>query len=188
MTQVTTGREGVHPPFRVRYATATDNVLLAELGAEIFSDTFAAENTPEDMATYLAIAFGPEIQARELADPASKFLILEAQNQTASYARVKFGESPVAVVSHKPMEIARFYARKPWIGRGVGARLMQECLREAERQACDIVWLDVWERNLRAIGFYRQWGFVVVGTQMFQLGDDAQQDLLMARPVRLISG
>ena len=83
----------------------------------------------------------------------------------------------------RPMEIARFYARKPWIGKGAGARLMQICLREAEQQGCDVIWLDVWERNYRAIGFYRKWGFVEVGIQGFQLGDDLQRDLLMARVV-----
>jgi ribosomal protein S18 acetylase RimI-like enzyme len=44
-----------------------------------------------------------------------------------------------------------------------------------------VVWLDVWEDNLRAIRFYRKWAFVEVGVQGFQLGDDLQNDLLMAR-------
>jgi diamine N-acetyltransferase len=172
-----------NPPPYIRYATASDNILLAEMGAETFDDSFAAENTPENMAIYLAQAFSPEKQARELADPFSTFLIAEAEGLTAGYAHLKFGEAPATIASPRPMEIVRFYARKPWIGKGVGARLMQACLREAERASCDTIWLDVWERNLRAIAFYRKWGFVQVGTQVFQLGDDLQRDLLMARPV-----
>ena len=46
---------------------------------------------------------------------------------------------------------------------------------------CDVVWLDVWEKNLRAIEFYRRWGFVEVGTQGFVLGSDVQHDLLMQK-------
>jgi len=46
-----------------------------------------------------------------------------------------------------------------------------------------VLWLDVWERNSRAIAFYRKWGFVKVGTQDFRLGEDVQHDLLMARDV-----
>lgn len=76
-----------------------------------------------------------------------------------------------------------FCARKLWIGNGVGARMMQACLQEAEHMDCDVVWLDVWEQNARAIAFYRKWGFVEVGTQVFQLGDDPQRDLLMVRAV-----
>ncbi|HET7087678.1 MAG TPA: GNAT family N-acetyltransferase [Anaerolineae bacterium] len=175
--------EAHDPPLRIRYATVSDNIQLAEVGAETFYDSFAAENTPENMAAYLAEAFGPEKQARELADSASRFLIVERDGLTVGYARLKFGEAPPAIMGRRPMEIVRFYARKAWIGKGVGARLMRACLREAERAGRDVVWLGVWERNSRAIAFYRKWGFVQAGTQMFRLGDDPQRDLLMARPV-----
>jgi ribosomal protein S18 acetylase RimI-like enzyme len=60
---------------------------------------------------------------------------------------------------------------------------MQACLDEAKQNHCDVIWLDVWERNPRAIAFYRKWGFVQVGTQTFQLGDDLQNDWIMARSV-----
>ena len=171
--------------FHIRYATASDNKLLAEVGAETFYDSFAADNTPENIAVYLGTSFSPEKQAQELADPTSRFLIAEVEGAPVGYARVKFGQAPAAVAGQSPMEIERFYARKPWIGKGIGARLMRACLREAEQAGCDVVWLGVWERNPRAIAFYRQWGFVEMGTQVFQLGDDPQRDLLMARAVSL---
>ena len=62
----------------VRYATATDNALLAELGARTFHDTFAADNTPENMTPYLAASFSPEKQAVELADPKSGVFFRES--------------------------------------------------------------------------------------------------------------
>jgi hypothetical protein len=36
-----------------------------------------------------------------------------------------------------------------------------------------------------ARAFYHKWGFMEVGTQVFQLGDDLQNDLLMQRPVNI---
>jgi len=172
-------------PMSLRRATPADNRLLAEIGAETFSDSFSADNTPENMAVYLAQAFSPEKQARELADPASRFLIAESGGQVVGYTRLYFGPAPAAVVGHPPMEIARFYARRPFIGQGVGARLMQACLDEAAAENCVVVWLATWERNPRALAFYRRWGFVQVGTATFQLGDDFQHDLILARPVQL---
>ena len=47
----------------------------------------------------------------------------------------------------------------------------------------DVLWLAVWERNERAIGFYRRFGFETCGALEFRLGHDVQSDLLMARPV-----
>lgn len=172
-------------PFRIRYATAADNVLLAEMSAETFADSFAADNTPENMSTYLAASFSPEKQARELADTASRFLIIELDGKAVGYAKLSFGHAPAAVASQMPMEIVRIYARKEWIGKGVGAELIAASLREAEQAGCDVVWLGVWERNPRAIAFYRKWGFEQVGTQTFQLGEDLQNDWVMARPVRI---
>jgi GNAT superfamily N-acetyltransferase len=166
---------------RIRLATASDNVLLSCLGAETFSDTFAADNSPEDMAAYLSGAFNPGRQALELAEPASTFLVAEVEGLPVGYTRLRTGAAPEAVRGRRPIEIARFYAQKEWIGHGVGARLMEACLLQAQRAECDVVWLDVWERNYRAIGFYTGWGFVEVGSQAFQLGEDRQRDLLMAR-------
>lgn len=168
----------------IRNATAADNHLLAEMGARTFFDSFAADNDPQDMAAYIAASFSPQKQAEELADPLSKFLIAEIDDQVVGYTRLKFGPAPSAIGGQNQVEIARIYAEKEWIGRGVGSRLMQACLDEAEQNGCDVIWLDVWERNPLAIAFYEKWGFTIVGTQHFQLGSDIQNDLLMARPVK----
>jgi len=168
---------------RLRPATTADNVLLAEIGRETFAGTFGPDNTPEDMAAYLAGAFGPEKQARELTDPAVRFLIAEQGADAAGYCMLKTGQAPAEVAGERPIEIVRIYARPAWIGKGVGARLMRACLDEAARAGCDVVWLGVWERNPRAIAFYRKWGFAEVGAQTFRLGGDLQRDLVMARPV-----
>jgi ribosomal protein S18 acetylase RimI-like enzyme len=156
---------------------------LARLGARTFRDTFGPDNTAEDMAAYLAQSFGPEKQAAELADRRTVFLIAEIGEECVGYARLREGELPGSIRGKHPIEIVRFYAVSSWIGRGVGAALMRSCLEHACARGCDIVWLDVWERNARAIAFYRRWGFVEVGTQRFVLGSDVQQDLLMARAV-----
>jgi GNAT superfamily N-acetyltransferase len=165
----------------IRHATLRDNKLLAEIGAETFYDSFAADNTPENMAAYLSTSFNPARQSFELADPQSKFLIAEINGEVVGYTHLKFAVAPAVIDGQKPMEIARFYVRKPWLGKGVGTHLMKRSLQEAGAAGCDVVWLDVWEKNLRAIAFYQKWGFVEVGQQIFQLGDDLQQDLLMAR-------
>ncbi|MBI5303085.1 MAG: GNAT family N-acetyltransferase [Chloroflexi bacterium] len=167
----------------IRIATSADNELLAEIGAQTFYATFAVDNTPADMQAYLAASFSPDIQARELADPQSIFLIAEIDGDTVGYAQLRQNHIPSCVTGARPIEIGRLYARKQWHGRGVGAALMRACLAHATRQNSDTLWLDVWEHNPRAIAFYRAWGFTQVGTQAFQLGDDLQNDFVMQRPV-----
>lgn len=167
----------------IRIAQPDDNRLLAELGAETFSDSFALDNTPEDMQAYLAQSFSPELQAAELAEPGSIFLIAEAGGQTAGYARLLEAPVPPGVTGERPLELVRIYARKAWIGHGVGSTLMQACLDEAARGGYDTLWLGVWERNPRAIAFYQRWGFETVARQPFRLGGELQTDLVMQRSV-----
>ena len=168
---------------KIRRAGPADNFLLADLGQRTFSDAFAIDNTPEDMAAYLAASFSPQKQADELADPLSHFLIAEGDGTPVGYARLRLGETPAAITGRKPVEIVRFYSVQEWIGRGVGAALMSACIALAAEMGCDTIWLDVWERNPRAISFYQKWGFAVLGMQTFQLGSDTQHDLLMQRSI-----
>jgi len=52
----------------IRRAVSADAHLLAEIGARTFSETFAANNTPEDMAAYVAASFNPVQLEGELGD------------------------------------------------------------------------------------------------------------------------
>jgi GNAT superfamily N-acetyltransferase len=166
---------------RIRNALPQDKEMLAKLGAKTFSDSFARDNTPQNMAAYLAGAFGPGKQAKELADTNSRYLIAESDATVVGYARLQFGPAHGDVGGGQPVEIARLYARKAWIGKGVGKRLMEACLETARKAGCDRIWLGVWEKNRQAIAFYEKWGFGKVGEKVFQLGDDPQRDWLMVK-------
>ena len=76
------------PMIVVRTATSEDSVLLAELGAETFRDAFGPDNASEDMELYLRQSFSAAIQATELADRSSFFLIAEIDGQPVGYAKL----------------------------------------------------------------------------------------------------
>ena len=167
----------------VRRGTAADAVMLAELAARTFSDTSASDNRAEDMAAYLPAHFAPGIQRAELADAANTYLIAERTGDSVGYALVRAGPAPASVGSEPAVEVVRIYVDRPWFGRGVAPVLMDACIVEARRRGARTLWLGVWERNPRAIAFYRKCGFRDVGSQTFQLGDDVQSDRVMARDI-----
>jgi diamine N-acetyltransferase len=163
----------------IRYATTRDAKLLSELGAKTFSDTFAKDNTSKNMNSYLKKSFSPEIQAQELSDPDMVFLIAESDGIPIGYATLIKNSRHELISGAYPLEVRRIYALQEYIGMGVGRELMNASINEAGYLACDCIWLGVWEKNQRAIDFYRKWGFYEVGTQTFLLGNDAQTDLVM---------
>jgi ribosomal protein S18 acetylase RimI-like enzyme len=167
----------------LRRATLDDANLLSQLGAQTFQETFAADNTPEDMAAYLASNFSIAQQTAELNDPASSFLIAEVDGIAAGYAKLHGGQPAEGIEGTRPIELVRIYVSAEWLGRGVGESLMRACLDEARAAGYKTIWLGVWERNTRAQAFYRKWDFRAVGEHVFQLGSDAQTDVLMERPI-----
>jgi len=100
------------------------------------------------MAAYLASSFSPELQATELADPDSLFLLAEVEGIAAGYAKLKPGDPPRGVSDERPIELVRLYAASEWHGRGVGAALMQACIDLAIEKGYRTLWLGVWERNI----------------------------------------
>ncbi|MBW4661965.1 MAG: GNAT family N-acetyltransferase [Drouetiella hepatica Uher 2000/2452] len=170
-----------NPDLTIRRANPEDAGLLSELGAHTFSETFAADNSPEDMSAYLAASFNLAQQKVELNDPASIFFIAEVGGLAAGYAQLHVGESAEGVEDSKSVELVRLYVLREWLGRSVGAALMRACVDGARRAGHETIWLGVWERNGRAQAFYRKWNFRAVGDHVFHLGSDPQRDILMER-------
>ena len=169
------------PGLTIRRGTLADADLLSELGARTFTETFASDNSPEDLAAYLATSFNVEQQTAELEDPGSTFLIAEVDGRAAGYAMLREGEPEKDIQGANPVEIVRLYVSRDWLGRGIGEQLMRACIDEARQAGYETIWLGVWERNARAQAFYRKWNFRTVGEHMFQLGSDLQRDIVMER-------
>jgi len=153
--------------------------MLSELGARTFYETFAKDNTPENMDLHLKESFSPEIQLEELSAPNTIFLIVEAESIPLGYAQLLMDSRDESLTGSKPLEIRRIYVAQEYVGKGIGKELMKAAIDEARRRNCDCVWLGVWEKNQRAIDFYRKWGFHETGTHIFKVGEDPQTDFVM---------
>lgn len=171
----------------IRLAAPADAPRLSAFAAEAFRDTFGPDNTPADMDRYVAESFTTERQAAEIEEARAIVLLAELADAAsrlhlAGYAHLVAGEAPpAAVTGPDPIELKRFYVGRRWHGRGVAQALMKAALSAAEERGGKTVWLGVWERNPRAVAFYRKFGFVRVGEQTFVLGEDRQTDWLLVR-------
>ncbi len=170
---------------RVRFATLQDAEMIAEISRQTFTETFAHFNSPENMEKFFSGQFNRELLMREVSEPGNIFLIAEAGDEVAGYARVRENNHPPELPTQgKPsIEISRIYALNKFIGRGIGRTLMIHCLEYAKHKNAGVVWLGVWEHNKRAIDFYKKWGFEKFGTHVFMLGDDAQTDWMMKKEI-----
>src|SRR5690349_6606005 len=103
----------------IRRATIDDAGLLADLGARTFYETFAVDNTPEDMAAYLTSSFSPSLQAEEITDTNTTLLIAEVDGVAAGYAKLELSSAPSCITGPNPVELSRLYVSREFIGSGV---------------------------------------------------------------------
>lgn len=168
---------------QIREATLADASILAKLGARTFFEAFAADNSLANMTQYVNETFNDKKIAAELADGQGCFLLAELNGRPIGYARLLSGSREAGVTGRSPVELVRLYVLRGWIGHGVGSALMLATLDHARQKQHDTIWLGVWEHNERAIAFYKEWKFQVIGSHLFELGQEMQTDILMQRPL-----
>jgi ribosomal protein S18 acetylase RimI-like enzyme len=168
---------------QLRHATAEDAVLIADISRQTFYETFASNNTPEDMEKFLSEQFTRGKLILEVGTFNNTFLLAYADEKVAGYAKLREAWSPPMLGTRNTMEIARLYALTSMIGKGVGSFLMESSLNIAREKGKEIVWLGVWEKNQRAIAFYHRWGFEKFAETDFLLGNDIQNDWLMMKRI-----
>ncbi len=167
----------------IRHANIEDAKALTDLAYTTFWDAFAhhPKNAPDDLNHYMRQAFSLEQTTKELGDENSVFLIAELDGEPAGYAKLITNTTEEGITAERPIELNRLYAHQQFLGKGIGQALMDACFERARTNRHDVMWLGVWEFNPRAQRFYEKNGFRVVGSHVFQLGEDRQTDLLMQR-------
>lgn len=163
----------------IRKCNSDDSLVLRDFAERTFIDTFGPLNTPENMAAYAQAAFDPQRIAAELANPASEFYFLLDGSDLLGYVKLNEPGAQTDLNTPGMLEIERIYVRPESQGQGLGKVLIQFCIEQARQRRKKAVWLGVWEKNIKAIGFYQAMGFHKVGTHAFDMGDDHQTDFIM---------
>ena len=166
---------------QVRKATPSDAALIADLSRSTFYSTFASANTKENMDQFMDENFSTELLMAEVSAPGNHFFLAYEDSTPVGYARVRENNNPPELQGRETIEIARIYAIREAIGKGVGRELMQAAIDLGRSLQKELVWLGVWEHNLPAIAFYEKWGFTRFSDHEFILGSDVQTDWLLKK-------
>lgn len=166
----------------LRPARADDAPYLARFAAQAFTDTYRGLDDDQDIADYCAEHFTPDVMAAVIADPACTTMLAWVGDALAGYAIVRDKPAPPCVTG-PAVQLWRLYLDQAFIGQRLGARLMQAAQAEARRRGAETLWLGVYDRNVRAVDFYRRFGFVQVGTSEFLFGGRIYADPIYAAAV-----
>lgn len=166
--------------FELKLARPSDALELSRFAEKAFRETFANDNSPEDMALYTSENFSEEKQSAELAHPDRRIVLAWDAGQLIGYCQLLGGKTEACIEDPHPIKVERLYVDSLWHGREVGPRLLQEAIEQCQKAGFKTMWLGVWEKNFRALSFYKKWGFTPVGQIEFKLGNDPQLDLILS--------
>ena len=167
----------------IRRAVLKDAPLLAEISRETFYDTFTGTCTEPDMQLFLEEYFNLAQVQTELSNSDDHYFFAEVNGKPAGYIRFMEDYRNLPLVKQwKALELKRLYVIKEYHGKGIAQKLMGFFISFAQQNKYELVWLGVWEHNVRAQKFYAKYGFVNSGhTHDFPIGNTPQTDIWLWR-------
>jgi ribosomal protein S18 acetylase RimI-like enzyme len=163
----------------IKIVTIDDLTALQAIGRQTFIETFSESNSADNMAKYIETGFTIEKLSEELVQENAAFYFALEGEAIIGYLKLNWGSSQTELKDQKSLEIERIYVLKAYQGKKIGQLLYEQAIQIAKEKNANYIWLGVWEENHRAIQFYKKNGFVAFDKHIFQLGDDAQTDIMM---------
>ncbi|MBK8846894.1 MAG: GNAT family N-acetyltransferase [Bacteroidetes bacterium] len=170
----------MEPTYIVR-VTASEMEELLLLSHTTFKEAFAWGNTDANLQHYLNYNLSITKLTEELKNQESEFYFAKTNNRISGYLKINFAKAQTELPLGGGIEIERIYVLQQYHGKGIAQLLYQTALQRATELNAAFIWLGVWEKNMRAISFYKKLGFVEFDTHIFHLGDDAQLDIMMRK-------
>ncbi len=165
----------------IRRATKEDSPVIAQLAKKTFTETYSEISSHAAVQEYVEKKISPENIREELVNPLSCFYIGFINDEPVAFTKLRYDRMAKGLPGKKGIEVERIYVLKEHQGVKVGKEMMEKCRQVALREKFDIIWLQVWQHNHKAIQFYQKAGFVVYETALFSYGKDMEQDDFLMR-------
>jgi len=169
---------------KIRRAKETDSAALALAGAATFLDTYAERIRGPDIVAHAAGRHSEAFYAKSLADPDIRIWVAQtASDAIIGYLLLGPATLPAEAPDADDLEIVRIYVLSRFHKSGVGHRLMQHAILDAQERRARMLVLGVYQGNEKALAFYARQGFSQIGTRSFTVGTTTFDDYVLGRRV-----
>ncbi|MFN9493577.1 MAG: GNAT family N-acetyltransferase [Sphingobacteriales bacterium] len=163
----------------IRRVGPADVDAVVEIARKTFKETYEAYNHPDEILMYMDRALTKKVLEEELEADGSAWYMAFLDEVPVGFFKIRWDSEPKNLPGRKPLELQRIYVVQEYQGFSIGSALISRVKQYAREEGYDTVWLQVWQKNGKAIKFYQASGFVVYETARFLMGKEEQQDFLM---------
>ncbi len=163
----------------IREVTPSDIPSLAKLAQKTYADTFGLTMSIEELLD--ALKTRSEDYFRSVM---GKDTILVAEDGDTVIGFIQFGQVTYDSIqtTKNDIELHKIYVETSYQGKGIGKKLMETMFTHNRLINIENVYLDVFEKNEKAIRLYEAFGFQVIGKIPFKVKEEILgYDLLMKR-------
>jgi ribosomal protein S18 acetylase RimI-like enzyme len=161
------------PDISIREVRIEDHPALDALWSD--ADLIHHGALPTVFARPAGVARSIDFVKSSLSDSTKQMLVAVAQDRVVGVVRLTIRERQPPFVPRRFATVEEIVVSAEHRGEGIGQRLMAEAEAWAANNGADEVWLDVWEFNESAIGFYASLGYETITLRMRKEVEPAPQ-------------
>ena len=173
---------------RIRIITADPShaATISAIGKQSFGQAFGhLFKSKDELNDYLNYAYRTEKIAAGIKKTNNVFFLAFIEGVPVGFAKVKKYSLNDQFESVAQMQLQKIYVLPYYHGSGAGAALMEAVIDLANELKPDLIWLDTYIGNAKAIRFYEKYGFRKSGKQYFTIGTQTFEYDLMSLPITI---
>ena len=170
-----------------RAARPDDALCLGVLSTQVFLDTYATQGIRPAVAREVLALHSVAVYEALLADAGVTILVAECAGHLVGFSQVGNGVGNEQLPPAAAAELKRLYVQERFAGRGVGRDLLRQAEKSAAALGADLLWLQAWVGNTRALQFYPRCGYEDLGGTVYTIEGEDFPNRLFGKRVRHVA-
>ncbi len=168
--------------YKIQVATRDDAEVLSVISKQTFADSFSQYYSPADLQQFLKKYHSTETYKDLLADPGFRiWIVADKDGSVVGYGVGGRCMLPVTDMPVRSGEVKRLYVLPSHQSAGLGGLMMDVMMRWFDDEGFNPIYIGVYSDNHGAQRLYRRFGFEKIGDYEFLVGDQRDQEFILAR-------
>lgn len=160
-------------------ATTADAALLKQIGATYFYDAYKDVKFDGHLTDYIKTAFIESEIEQQIAGRQAHYMIARNGSNPCGYVKIRWDRTHPNLTTTKNLEVERIYVDRNHWRDGIGKQLLSACIDYGRKNNFEVLWLGVWQKNERAINFYKSQSMEIFGEKKFWVGSEENDDFVL---------
>lgn len=150
-------------------AKDNDCQLLTDIGKTTFIESHGHSASQENIDLYVSEKYNSTVFKEELNLPKNIYYIIYHDKQPAGYSKIIFNTPHPNIKIENITKLERLYLLEKFYSLKLGSKLLKFNIELSQQNNQAGMWLFVWKENDRAVNFYKNAGFEIIGNYDFKL-------------------